>query len=182
MSIYFIRAESLVKIGYSSNLGARVRAILKGIPSQAHFLGHMPGDRELEAHLHQKFAQSRFTGEWFVESEDLLALIRIATDATLPAPDYLSGPPATRTRADADDSVKDFSVRLREVAAHRWPLMTHRERIVAAQKAMGFTHRRARSLYNADSGATLRQIEVEAFEEAFGHVANTSQSQGEATE
>src|SRR6187551_1500485 len=86
MSIYVLRSDNLVKIGFSENLRNRVQSIIATIPVPVEFVGHMPGGRDFEAHLHEIFAESRFSGEWFVESDKMRSLFETLLIARLPRP------------------------------------------------------------------------------------------------
>lgn len=165
MSIYFLRHAHLIKIGFSSAIANRVRAIMTGIPGGAEFLGHFPGDRETEAHLHARFGSQRFNGEWFVESADLLNLIRIVADPELPALVDFNVGGAKRQRTENDEAFKDASIRFRAACAHRWPEANHNDRKKLATALLGWTPRRVKSLYEAQPGCTLRQTELEQLTE-----------------
>jgi len=66
--VYFVRTDGLVKIGYTSDPGSR----LKAYPPSAEVLVVMPGNRWLETQLHRKFATYLARGrEWFTESDKL---------------------------------------------------------------------------------------------------------------
>jgi|SRR6185503_5516963 len=159
MSVYFIRHEHLVKIGYSSNLGARAAQIIGDIAGPAQFVGHMPGDREVEAHLHFIFGSDRFAGEWFVESERIRLFEGLALLPDLPKP---NDPLAEfGRRVDADDAWAEASARMRKSAAHLWPESNHKDRICLLKERLGWTHRRVRSLYHAEPGGSLRSLELE---------------------
>lgn len=80
--IYFVRREGLIKIGTTTQLAKRVKAISRGscMPNgmtigPVEVLATMPGDRNIEEHLHRRFAEVRFQGEWFHETPELLALV-----------------------------------------------------------------------------------------------------------
>lgn len=162
MSLYFLRHGNLIKIGFSSNLGARVQSIISSIPGKVDFLGHMPGDRDVEAHFHSRFAAHRFSGEWFQACPELEATIAALGIPEQPAPEVY--PKVKARRSDATDAWSETRDRVRFAAATRWPMATNRERIVLVSEQLGWTHRRARALMNNDAGCTLRQVEAEAVE------------------
>lgn len=164
MSIYFLRHGDLIKIGFSSNLGARVAAIISSIPGKVEFLGHMPGDRDVESHFHALFAEQRFSGEWFHTSERLEAVVSSALDHQQPRPDHGTSALGLR-RQDRADAWAGTSQRLREFAGHRWPMLNHKERMKALVPELGWSFRRVRSLYNCDAGLTLREIEAADLDE-----------------
>lgn len=59
------RGSPIAKIGTTSNLRARLRAIQTGHPFRLEVLWSCPGGRRLEAWLHQGLAPRRLEGEWF---------------------------------------------------------------------------------------------------------------------
>lgn len=74
--VYFARreADSLIKIGTSSN----VRMRLRSLGGKHVLLGTVSGGRGLEEEFHKVFAAERAKGEWFRPSEDLLRLVESA--------------------------------------------------------------------------------------------------------
>lgn len=165
MSVYFLRYGNLIKIGYSGSLGHRVRSIMSGVPGHVEFVGHMPGDRELEAHFHQMFADSRFNGEWFVSTEPLEQLMAAALIKELPSIDLTVS--VHGRRLDASDAWATDSARLRSYAARRWPGHPHKGRIVELARVLGWRHRRVRSLYHNEPGLTLRTVETDDLSRLF---------------
>lgn len=81
--VYFCRREGLIKIGRSSEVAKRIRAIGKGgnMPAgmtvgPVELLATTPGGGWLEHHLHERFAASRIPGtEWFHPTPELLSLV-----------------------------------------------------------------------------------------------------------
>lgn len=65
--VYVIGAASLtaVKIGVSTNLPERLRALQTGAPARLSVLWQTPGDRALEGRLHARLHEFRTYGEWF---------------------------------------------------------------------------------------------------------------------
>lgn len=55
----------IAKVGTTSNLPARLRAIQTGHPFRLEVLWSCPGGRRLESWLHEGLAPRRLTGEWF---------------------------------------------------------------------------------------------------------------------
>lgn len=51
---------------------------------------------------------------------------------------------------------------LREYAALRWPTMNHKGRMARLATALGFGHRRLRSIYQNENGVSLRASEMAA--------------------
>lgn len=146
MSIYFVQHNDLVKIGFSSNLPQRIAAIMTSVPGGVTFLGHMPGDRDLEAHLHGRFADSRFSGEWFAITPDLLTLIRVAANPTMPERE---GRPS-KVQSDTVAVRKAMAKRVRLMAVRRWPnAATQNERKELLAQALDWPLRRVRSVWDA---------------------------------
>lgn len=70
--IYFLRSDGLIKIGFSKNIGRRLRQY----PPSADVLLVMPGNRTIETHLHRRFKLNLKRGrEWFEETEWIDKLI-----------------------------------------------------------------------------------------------------------
>jgi hypothetical protein len=78
-AVYFIRSMSPVgeiKIGYSNNPQGRLQLLQTGNPYPLEVLATIPGEgRRKERELHERFATSRLSGEWFEPTADLLAYI-----------------------------------------------------------------------------------------------------------
>jgi hypothetical protein len=80
--VYFIlapKAEAM-KIGYSKNPMARFSNLDTGSPEELVFWGSIPGSREDETALHNKFKHLRLGGEWFRECGELLNHIEDLAD------------------------------------------------------------------------------------------------------
>lgn len=157
MSIYALRHNDLIKIGYSSKLVNRITQLIAMIPGKVDFLGHMPGDRDLEIHLHQRFSDYRFQGEWFVSNDDIEQFCRIALTPDLPEPPRVV---PKSLRAASDDEWLQLSVRVRKAAALRWPEANHTERKSALSELLGWNLRRVRSLYEAQHSCRLKNHEM----------------------
>lgn len=71
--IYFIQdsATLLVKVGYTSgDVSRRLAALQTACAASLRLLGQVPGSREREGNLHERFAAQRERGEWFRISEE----------------------------------------------------------------------------------------------------------------
>lgn len=66
--VYFARNGSRYKIGWTTNLRARMRTLALPVSAVA---ATVPGGPELEAQLHEKFWRSHAEGEWFDATPDL---------------------------------------------------------------------------------------------------------------
>jgi hypothetical protein len=74
--VYFIRAGDAIKIGYTTNLAARKRALETASAVSLELLGAISGDRSEEARLHREWQHLHIRGEWFHADEELLRCIR----------------------------------------------------------------------------------------------------------
>lgn len=95
MSVYFIKAEGRIKIGFSDDVPTRVKQVLSAYP-EGELLASMPGDRELEKFFHRKFAADRIFGEWFTPTDELLSLVEMCQSANSPEKDKVRGSLLTR--------------------------------------------------------------------------------------
>lgn len=159
MSIYVLRSAELVKIGYSANLHKRVGSIVSGSPVAVEFVGHMPGERDVEAHLHQRFAAHRFSGEWFVETEEMRSVFAAILTPKMPQPLPPKGPVGRRDRDHS--AVLEFKERLREASARLLPMANHTERTIALANALGWPKSRVKDVYHGDLRVSLRAVETE---------------------
>lgn len=156
MAIYVLRYDHLIKIGFSDQLAIRIRTIMATTPAPVFFVGWMPGGRDLEAHLHERFAPNHFSGEWFIETEEVRQVFSAILDPCMPES------PASRPeemRKLSGEGVRKWSGALRSFAAREWPEMRHRERIKALSQRLGWTQSRVRDLYYSDRRIALRAVE-----------------------
>ena len=73
--VYYVRrGDGAIKIGTTTNLTKRVRALTKE-HGPVEVLATHPGGFRAEQSLHRTFAASRLDGEWFEESHDLAVRI-----------------------------------------------------------------------------------------------------------
>lgn len=91
--IYFIQDDTVfnIKIGFTDgdDASGRLNALRTGCPVGLTLLNTMPGDRAVEAALHQRFAAYRVQGEWFKPCPELILFI-------LAAQNIQAGPSAIR--------------------------------------------------------------------------------------
>ena len=75
--VYFIQAASggPVKIGVTTDLGARLSGLQTAHPEQLRVLHSTPGDATDEAYFHARFAHLRLRGEWFRHEGTLSAYL-----------------------------------------------------------------------------------------------------------
>ena len=85
--VYFAQCDNggPVKIGMSNNPISRVYALNTSNPSKVHLLATMPGGRELEREMHERFAGYRLNGEWFDPARELLDFISTIEEPALEA-------------------------------------------------------------------------------------------------
>lgn len=76
-AIYFVQAEATsdVKIGFSTNIQKRIKALVTGSSSGLVLLGAMPGTVFDEKALHKRFSQHRLQGEWFRNHPEVMGYI-----------------------------------------------------------------------------------------------------------
>ena len=73
--VYFIGCHDAVKIGYAANVRSRISAIRSCSPAPCYLLCLLRGGKALEGRLHQRFAASRQSGEWFRMTPELETFI-----------------------------------------------------------------------------------------------------------
>lgn len=71
--VYFVQGHEggPVKIGVTSDIDKRLKALQTGHPDFLRLLRWVPGDAVTEASFHARFASLRMTGEWFRFEGDL---------------------------------------------------------------------------------------------------------------
>jgi hypothetical protein len=74
--VYFVQAGDAIKIGLTTNLAARLRALATASAVPLEFLAAVPGNRQLEARLHRLWRHLHLRGEWFRADEALVRYIR----------------------------------------------------------------------------------------------------------
>ena len=82
MYIYFVQAgeKGPVKVGLSKNPMSRVKQLQTSNPHTLKLLGIIPGDRETEEMIHDKFEDHRLEGEWFEPTNELIDIVRSLLD------------------------------------------------------------------------------------------------------
>ena len=76
--VYFVRTKGadLMKIGYSTSLDNRLKALQTSSPFPLFLFAKMPGDESIESKIHQEFSHLRMTGEWFRIDGELVKYIK----------------------------------------------------------------------------------------------------------
>jgi len=87
--IYLARMTSTgaIKIGFTTDLAARVASLWYVVPGGVSVITSFLGTPDAETYLHKKFAHRRISGEWFEAAEDLLDFIeRVKVEGNLVVP------------------------------------------------------------------------------------------------
>jgi hypothetical protein len=73
--VYFLEAGDFIKIGFTTSLENRIKALETSSPHEFVVLATMPGTIEDETEIHHRFWSSRQRREWFRKTPELLAFI-----------------------------------------------------------------------------------------------------------
>ncbi|HEX4114148.1 MAG TPA: GIY-YIG nuclease family protein [Stellaceae bacterium] len=73
--IYFARSGNHIKIGFCTDAHRRPRSLQTSNPEPIALIGTVPGTRETERGLHERFKNLRVRGEWFIATRTLLRFI-----------------------------------------------------------------------------------------------------------
>lgn len=79
MAVYFAQARAdtaTVKIGFTEDIVKRQQNMSVSTPGGVAILASLPGNRDTEEYLHDKFSAHRLGGEWFRFSEEIRDFIR----------------------------------------------------------------------------------------------------------
>ncbi len=74
--VYFALCGGRLKIGVATTVSGRIGALQNGNPEEVKLLTCVPGDEELEARLHKRFAKLHVRGEWFRYEGALLEYVQ----------------------------------------------------------------------------------------------------------
>lgn len=74
--MYFIAGAGLIKIGISTNVTSRLRAIRNSSPVPVELLAVIRGNTFFEGQAHRRFAHLRRHGEWFEDSPEIREFIQ----------------------------------------------------------------------------------------------------------
>jgi len=77
--VYFLSAGRRVKIGHTQDIIDRVGDLQRMNSNTLRLIGVIPGGRELESQIHDKFSGIRLHGEWFIECPEIYKFINVAT-------------------------------------------------------------------------------------------------------
>jgi hypothetical protein len=89
VNVYFItaRERNVCKIGIARDVDARRASLQTASPVKLTVEAVIPGSRDLERQLHERFAEHRLSGEWFTITDELDALIaESAANVVVPLP------------------------------------------------------------------------------------------------
>jgi len=160
MSIYVLRSDNLVKIGFSEQIRQRLSHIVSSSPVPVEFVGYMPGGKDLEAHLHDRFASQHFAGEWFVESEQMRQVFDAILTPRLPElPDRES-----RDRTSQRDHQSGLCLDVQATAKAAWPHLSVGGRIARLATELNWKLSRAKDLYYGHEKMALRGVEQQQVE------------------
>jgi hypothetical protein len=73
--MYFLAGAGLIKIGISTGLTSRLRAIRNSSPVPLELLATLPSNNVHEGFTHDQFAHLRKHGEWFTDDGEIRAHI-----------------------------------------------------------------------------------------------------------
>ena len=83
--VYFIRCENTVKIGTTAKpIGLRHASLQAANPRRLVLLKTLCGGRDLEQHLHRRFAHLRIRGEWFHFNEEVVQFLSTESKLEMP--------------------------------------------------------------------------------------------------
>lgn len=114
MSVYFIKCNEYVKIGYSSNPYARINSIKTSNPHEVEVLLVIPGNVELEKELHYILRDSNYKNEWFLFDDKIRGIVEMfsglfseySTAATTHVGNF---PPKALDESNSDESDPEYS-------------------------------------------------------------------------
>jgi hypothetical protein len=91
--LYFFKAEGRIKIGISQNVKRRVGDVSRTSGLKVECIGSLPGSYAFEKHLHKKLAEHRLEGEWFIDCDDVRAVINSVLENGYDAVGFVEPPP-----------------------------------------------------------------------------------------
>lgn len=65
--VYFLQNERTlaIKVGFTTNVKARIQHLRPASPDRLRLLGVIPGDQGVERQVHRNLGAHRLVGEWF---------------------------------------------------------------------------------------------------------------------
>jgi hypothetical protein len=73
--VYFIGFDDYLKIGYSADTDRRIALLQVAVPKKLVCYLVIPGSKEAERRLHDRFRKYRLNGEWFSYSDEIKAFV-----------------------------------------------------------------------------------------------------------
>lgn len=76
--VYFVQAgdgHGAIKIGFASNVPARIATLQTGCPLDLRLLAAIPGTYQTEREIQTHFADVRLRGEWFAPEPGFVAFV-----------------------------------------------------------------------------------------------------------
>jgi hypothetical protein len=132
--VYFVRMGGWIKIGITTNLEERLRALTGHSPMPPLVMFTFPGGREEERRLHKAFAQYRSHGEFFQDNSYVTYFPYIAKESGIEAAwKWLAGNMidslrATRKKHRRERTIQD-GMKPREFDAYCAQLVAERKRV-----------------------------------------------------
>lgn len=83
MGVYILSAGGRYKVGYSDNLGKRIKTLQTGCPWPIEVLNDIPSDQDTERMLHMWLKNFRVCGEWFEFPPNIVKWLKELTEAGL---------------------------------------------------------------------------------------------------
>lgn len=74
--VYILRSADLYKIGFATNVQARVNSLKTGSPFPLEIISWWPASQKEEQQLHKRYAEYRRHGEWFEIPGDVVKQLR----------------------------------------------------------------------------------------------------------
>jgi hypothetical protein len=161
MSVYFLRHNDLVKIGFSDDISRRLGNLRNMSPVPLELVGWMPGGKDVEAHLHSIFRSTRDSGEWFGITPELQTVMDLLLLRDLPVAAKEIAP---RVYAAGQVEWARLGIALRAEAISRWPTDTHKRRKELITADLGWGSRRVRQLYDQNGHGRLLTHETTALD------------------
>ena len=84
--LYFLAGAGLIKIGITTNLVSRIRAIRNSSPIPLELLATKPSNGLEEMRAHEKFKHLRRHGEWFEDNGEIREWVSMFTAHARPKP------------------------------------------------------------------------------------------------
>jgi hypothetical protein len=93
-TVYFIKIGRAVKVGYTIHIDKRIKELRHASAEPMTVLACLPGDRELEKHLHRALSEARIMREFFEEQavRSLLASIKTAAMTVVTGTSVIAAP------------------------------------------------------------------------------------------